>query len=466
MALKTQFRRAVLCLSLWLVGSCMEGGYAQVAAASSDTIETPPPSAAATAADYSSSRFALHGQLTFTEQLVAPFHAPYRGANSLSDRQGAETADVTLYLGARLWSGAEVWANPEIDQGFGLNDTLGVAGFPSGEAYKVGSSHPYWRLPRLFLRQTINAGGEVAAVDEGANQFATRTATNRWVFTIGKFGVTDVFDANDYAHDPKHDFLNWTAVDVATFDYAADAWGYTAGAAAEWYQGAWTVRAGIFDLSDVPNSEVLDHGFHEFQSIAELEHRHEWSGCPGKLLLTAYDSRGRMALLADALTLAQTSGIGLNTALIDARQYRSRTGVSADFQQQLRNDLGVFVRAGSAGGKVEAYEFTDVDQSLSAGVSLKGIRWHRPNDTVGLAGIVNSISATRERYLAAGGLGILVGDGQLPHPHPERIVELYYGWQPLSWTQVTLDYQNVVNPAYNSDRGPASIVAVRVHAQF
>ena len=106
-----------------------------------------------------SERFAVHGQVTFVEQLTAPFHDPYSGPNSLSPRHGAETFDVTLYLGARLWSGAEAWANPEIDQGFGLDNTLGAAGFPSGEAYKVGRNHPYWRLPRLFVRQTVDLMG-------------------------------------------------------------------------------------------------------------------------------------------------------------------------------------------------------------------------------------------------------------------------------------------------------------------
>ena len=56
---------------------------------------------------------------------------------------------------------------------------------------------------------------------------------NRVVFTVGKFAVTDVFDTNRYAHDARSDFLNWTALDAGTLDYAADAWGYTVGAAAQ-----------------------------------------------------------------------------------------------------------------------------------------------------------------------------------------------------------------------------------------
>jgi high affinity Mn2+ porin len=410
--------------------------------------------------------FAVHGQATLVEQLVGPFHDPYSGANSLTPRRGAETFDTTLFLGARLWSGAEMWINPEIDQGFGLNDTLGLAGFSSGAAYKLGRSHPYWRLPRLFVRQAVDLGGEQQAIEADANQFAARPTANRLVFTIGKFAVPDVFDNNDYAHDPRHDFLNWTAIDAATFDYAADPWGFTWGAAVEWYDADWTVRAGAFDLSIIPNNEVLDADFHEFEMVGEVEHRHEMFQQPGKLTVTVYDNHARMALLSDAIELSSTTGENINDALVSAREYRSRTGVSLGLQQQLLEGLGLFARAGKASGNVEVYEFTDVDQSVSAGLSLKGSRWQRVDDTIGLAAIANSISGERERFLNDGGLGILVGDGRLPHPRPEQILETYYDWGVRSWLQLTADYQFIANPAYNSDRGPVSIFSVRLHAQF
>ena len=62
-------------------------------------------------------------------------------------------------------------------------------------------------------------------------------------------------------------------------------------------------------------------------------------------------------------------------------------------------------------------------------------------------------------------LGILVGDGKLPHPGPEQIIETYYAF-PLRFYRVTLDYQLIVNPAYNRDLGPVSVLGARVHAQF
>ena len=393
------------------------------------------------------------------------FTAPYAGSNSLSsDAEGRETVDVTLFAGVRPWRGAELWIDPEVDQGFGLNDTLGVAGFPSAEAYKVGRATPYVRLQRAFLRQTIDLGGGSKVVDPDLNQLGGRQTDNRLVIWFGKFSVVDVFDTNDYAHDPKHDFLNWGEIDAATFDYAADAWGYTDGLTVEWYQGPWTLRTGLFDLSAVPNSERLDTKFDQFQMVGELERRYALAGQPGSLKVTAFLSRGRMGLFSDEIALGAETGAVPSVALV--RKYRGRGGVSFDLQQQITPDLGLFARGGFANGDVEPYEFTDADHGVSGGVSLKGGAWRRPRDTLGLAVEVNGLSKAHQQYFADGGLGILIGDGRLPHPADEEIVETYYDIPLIRFVRMGVDYQFVTNPAYNRDRGPVSIFAARLHAQF
>ena len=415
-------------------------------------------------AAWARSWLAVYGQATYTEQDTDGFHAPYTGPNSLSPHAGHETTDATLYLGARLWRGAELWVNPEADQGFGLDDTLGLAGFSSGEAYKVGRNAPYFRLQRAFIRQTLNLGGEVSNADAGPNQFALPQSADRLVFTVGKLSVVDLFDVNRYAHDPRADFLNWTVIDAGTFDYAADAWGYSVGGAAEWYTGSWAWRAGVFDLSNVPNSAVLEPAFHEYQVDLEAEHRHELLGQPGKIDLTVFESRGRMGLLEDAIAYGEATGLVPDP--VPVRRYRKRDGVSLNLEQQLAANVGLFARLGDAGGNVETYEFTDVDRTLSAGVSVSGGPWHRAADTVGVAGVVNALSRDRRQYLAAGGLGILIGDGRLPHAGHEDILEAYYELAAVSAVHVTLDYQWVANPGYNRDRGPVSIFALRIHADL
>jgi high affinity Mn2+ porin len=314
------------------------------------------------------------------------------------------------------------------------------------------------------MRQTFDLPGDVRPLEADANQLGGSQSENRVVLTVGKFSVVDIFDTNQFAHDARLDFLNWSVIDTGTFDYAADAWGYTVGAAFEWYSREWTLRAGLFDLSDVPNSARLDPGFHEYQTDLEIEHRHEIANRPGRALFTVFQSRGRMGLLDEAVSVAESSNTPVSVAAV--RRYRSRAGASLSVEQQVAPDLGAFIRAGRAAGNVEAYEFTDIDRTLAVGVSLQGSRWHRPGDTIGLAAVDNGISAARERYLNAGGLGILIGDGQLPHPGPERIIESYYSAAVLKVAHISVDYQWIGHPGYNRDRGPASVIAVRLHAQF
>ena len=409
--------------------------------------------------------WAFHAQATLTEQANPAFTSPYSGPNSLNAHaNGRETFDLTLYGGVRPWAGAEIWIDPEVDQGFGLSDTLGVAGFPSGEAYKVGKSAPYLKLQRLFLRQTIDLGGASETADPDLNQLGARHTDDRLVLTVGKLSVVDIFDANSLAHDPRQDFLNWSLIDAGTFDYASNAWGYTLGAAAEWYLSPWTLRAGAFDLSAAPNSTQLDSGFHQFQFVGEIERRYRLEGRDGALKLTGFLSRGRMGLFSDALALAAASGQPADIAAV--RRYRNRAGLSFDLEQALTPALGLFARGGWADGSVEPYDFADIDRTVSGGLSLAGAAWGRKDDRLGLAAVINRITGVHQAFLAAGGIGILVGDGQLPHPGPERILETYYSLAARGSLRISLDYQFIDNPAYNRDRGPVSVFGVRLHGQF
>jgi high affinity Mn2+ porin len=413
----------------------------------------------------------FHGQTTFVWQGYPAIRSPFAGINSLpGSGLGRETFDATLFAGIRLWQGAELWISPEIDQGFGFANTHGVAGFPTGESYKLGSSYPYVRMHRAFLRQTINLGGEVEKVDADISQFAGTRTENRLVLTIGKFAIVDIFDTNKYANSPKTDFLNWSLINAGTFDYAGDGWGYTYGAAAEWYQGSWTLRAGAFDLSaspaggDSPNGGVLDSTFQQYALVAEIEKRYELWGQPGKLKVTGFLNRGRAGRFQDAITLAQITGEPAD--IVAVRRYTSRPGISMNLEQQISDTVGVFARAGWADGNVEPWDFTDIDRTVSGGVSINGKNWGRPDDTIGIAGVYNNISGVHQAFFNAGGLGILIGDGQLPNPGPEKIFEAYYSYALPSDMRLSFDYQFIANPAYNTDRGPVNTFAARFHAQF
>ncbi len=423
-----------------------------------------PAALAADSGDVSES-WAVHGQITHLWQYHPGFRSPYRGANSLDPgSRGNETFDATLYVGARLWTGLEIWIDPEIDQGFGLSNTFGVAGFPSGEAYKFGKSKPYFRLQRLFFRQTIALGGEAEHVAPDVNQLGGMRTGSNLVVTAGKISVTDIFDTNSYAHDPKQDFFNWAVIDSGAFDYAADAWAYSYGIAMEWTQGWWTIRAGLFDLSRVPNTTELETDFSQFELVGEAEERHMFFGRPGKIRLLGYFNRGRMGSYTDAVGFARVTGSIPDTASV--RRYSSRPGAALNLEQQIVDDLGVFARASINDGSKEAYEFTEINRSLSVGLSWKGSSWGRPQDVFGLAAVTNELSNAARNYFAAGGLGILIGDGRLPHYGSENIIETYYNINIAEGFALAADYQLITHPAYNRDRGPVSVLGMRAHVQY
>jgi high affinity Mn2+ porin len=409
--------------------------------------------------------FSFHAQFTNVTQYHPSFTSPYRGPNSLDPgNRGDETMDLTIFAGARLWQGGEAYADLEVDQGFGLSNTLGAAGFPSAEAYKVGAASPYARLPRAFFRQTIDLGGETTVIDPDQNQLGgTKTADNVTI-TAGKFALTDIFDTNIYAHDPKADFLNWAIVDAGAYDYGADAWGYIYGVAVEWTQSWWTLRAGINDMSRVPNTAMLERGFGQFSVNIEAEERHEMFGQPGKFKVLFFDNFAKMANYLDAARLSIATGNPPDLAAV--RRSQSRPGGTFNLEQQIVPDLGLFARGSYNDGTKEAFEFTDINASLSGGLSLKGARWGRPDDTFGLAGVVNAISPQARQYFAAGGLGILIGDGKLPYYGTEKILETYYSANLAEGVTFSLDYQFIANPGYNPQRGPVSVIGYRIHAQF
>jgi len=289
------------------------------------------------------------------------------------------------------------------------------------------------------------------------------------VLTFGRFGVNDIFDTNKYANNPKTDFLNWTAINAGTFDYAGDGWGYSYGAAAEWYAGRWTLRAGVFDLSITPAGGVsplsagLDPSFQNFQMVGEIEERHQLWGQPGKIKVTAFLSRGGAGTYADAIALAVATGLPADINAV--RSYTSRPGVSVNLEQGITDTLGVFARAGWADGNVEPWDFTDVDQTVSAGISLNGKGWGRPDDTIGAMGILNGISAEHVAFLNSGGLGILIGDGQLTNYSMEKIFETYYTAHIWRGVSIGADWQHITNPGYNEARGPVSVVSFRLHIE-
>jgi high affinity Mn2+ porin len=363
--------------------------------------------------------------------------------------------------GVRLWPGAEAHVDGLMWQGFGLSDTTGVEGFPNGEAFRLGTNPPAGTVSRLFLRQTFGFGGEQEDIPDDGLHLAGRQDVSRLTLTVGKISVKDIFDNNRYANDPRTQFLNWGLMANEAWDYPADSLGYTTGVAAEWNQPQWALRYGFFQMPHNSNGLAPDmHLLEAWGQMIELERRYVLADHPGAVRGLIFLDRAHMGSYEEAVENP------VRPADIEAtRRYRSKYGYGLNIEQELTKGIGVFSRLGWADGQTEAWTFADVDRTVTLGTSINGAFWERPNDTFGLAGVFNGLSAAHRQFFAAGGTGILGGDGKLTYGW-EKIVETYYSFRLWKTVYGTLDYQFVTNPAYNRDRGPVSIFGARLHWEF
>ena len=404
--------------------------------------------------------WSIHAQYTLIGEGYLRFRSPYQGTNSLPrGGQFRETMSQTTYLGRRLWNGGELYFNPEFNQGFGLADTIGLAGFPNGEAQKAGEHVPKLNVARLYLKQTIGLGGGQEFIADGPNQIAGPSDVSRITIYAGKMAANDLFDNNSYAHDPRGDFMNWAVWEGGAYDYAADQKGYTDGVAVDFNQKDWAFRFGYFLEPKFSNSRDLDTlVFQRGGYNAEIERRYEISSQPGRLRVLGFVNRALMGSYSQALMLP-------DLAIAQTRKVRFKTGFVVNLEQAISDDLGVFSRFSYNDGSNEIMSFTDIDRSGQLGMNLKGGSWGRPDDVIGVAGVVNALSRRKADFLAAGGLGILIGDGKLNYA-TENIIEAYYRYRLTEFVAVTFDYQLFVNPAYNQARGPVSVLSGRVHLEF
>ena len=345
-----------------------------------------------------------------------------------------------------------------------LSTLHGLGGLTNAEQQKTSGPNPKFYKARLFLRQTFGLGGGQDAVESGPNQLAGMVDRKRVVVTVGNLGLIDIFDNNAYAHDPRTQFVNWTFLTHGAFDYAADARGYSNGAAVEYYHDEWAVRAARFMVPRQSNGLALDLNIGKhYGDQVELERGHTLGDQAGKVRLLAFRNRAVMGSYADSIAYAQVNGGVPDVG--NVRKENMKYGFGLSLEQSLRSDVGVFARASWADGKTETYSFTEIENSVSAGVAVKGDSWGRPNDTFGLAAAQNGLNKDHRNYLSLGGLGAFIGDGKLNY-RPERIVEGYYNIKVFKSSSVMLGYQRISNPAYNADRGPVSVATLRLRTEF
>ena len=406
--------------------------------------------------------FAVHFQLTCIGQYHAPFQAKYIGYNSLQLKEkAAVSVTSTLFFGTRLWKGAYLFFNPEIAGGAGLSKTSGVAGFPNGETFRVGAPEPKVYIARMYLSQYISLSKNKVYQPDDFNQVAAYIPESYISFTVGRFSVADFFDDNSYAHDPRTQFMNWGLMSNGAWDYPANTRGYTYGLVLEYMRKNGGIRYGLTVVPKEANGSNMNFNLKQASShVIEGEASWNIKGKPGKIRALAFLT---MANMGNYNLASQMDTLDI-TATRKFSRFKYGFGVNAE--QSINDFAAIFLKASWNDGANETWMFTEIDQSASAGISLDGRKWKRKHDVIGLALLVNGISKQHQNYLAKGGYGFIIGDGKLNYAS-ELIAETFYNIE--LWKErifITPDYQFILNPAYNKDRGPTHVFALRAHVEF
>jgi high affinity Mn2+ porin len=353
----------------------------------------------------------------------------------------------------------ELVVNPEVAGGRGFGMVTGIAGFTNGEIPRVSSATPTPYAARVFVRTVWALGPETAFVEDGTNQIAERLPVERLTTITGKFAVTDYFDSNTYSHDPRKQFMNWALMYNGAWDYSADTRGYTMGTMEELTMKNWSLRVADVLEPTVANGPAFDYRVTRNRGdMVEWERRHTPRGRFGAVRILGFDNHEDAGTYREAPRVNGIPDLGPTR-----RNGTQKYGFGVNLEQSITSAIGVFGRYGWNDGKTETWAFTEIDRSLSGGISINGKLWKRKRDQVGVAGVRNYISGDHRVFLAEGGMGFIIGDGRLDRYRPENIVEAYYAWQATKQWTITADLQHVGNPAYNADRGPVSVGTIRLH---
>ena len=408
-------------------------------------------------------RFTIHGQSTCINQYKPSFSAKYSGTNSLLTHSETQLSTTfTAFFGVKLWNGASAYLNPEIAGGAGLSSSLGVGASTNGETYRIDNPSPAFELARLYFKQIISLNKETEYHESSQNVLSGRIPTHYISLTVGKICVADIFDLNSYSHDPRTQFMSWALMSNGAWDFPANTRGYTPSIVLEWVTPKNELRYGFSLLPTTANGMNMNWDINNAGSHT-LEYTHNYSllSKKGILRMVSYLNYGNMGNYNESLTQNSKS-----PNIITNRRYgRTKYGFGINAEQAINNNLGAFMRLGWGNGKNETWAFTEIDHSVSLGLSLKGGSWKRPSDIIGLAHVISGLSTPHINYLKAGGKGFELGDGNLNYTL-EQLAEIYYSLQMTKSISLSGAYQFIMNPGYNNDRGPVNVFSARLHFQI
>ncbi|MBO9684258.1 MAG: carbohydrate porin [Flavisolibacter sp.] len=420
----------------------------------------------------SESKWSNHFQLTVIAQRHSAFRSLYSGVNSLADtiEPTATSLTTTLFLGRKLWKGAAFYFNPEVSGGSGLSLSTGVAGALNGETYRVAEVKPQVSVARAYLKQHIPLSGtNYSYAADDVNQVAEKLPTSRITISAGKFAIADFYDNNSYSRDPRTQFFNWSIWADGAWDYPANTRGYTYGIVAELIKPTWAVRLSSVAVPRIANFHLMEYNAEAHSETFELERQYTFRKTHGTIRITASQTFSQAPSYEAGLKAINNGNKFLLDVIQGLEEHKSYGGrkyaVGLNVEQELTNDVGLFIRSGWNDGKYVTWAFTEIDHTCNLGFSVKGTKWRRAEDVFGIAGVINGISGPHRKFLKAGGYGFIIGDGNLNYGK-EAIIETYYNARLNNFFWATFDYQFVNHPAYNKDRGPVHVFGIRGHVAF
>lgn len=410
----------------------------------------------------------LGAQYTGIQQHLEPMSAAYSGPLSLrTDGDNERSHTFGLYFGMPLGWGLQAYMDIELFKGAGISGATGLGGLTNGDVVRQGSGGlrktPY--IARKFLRYLVPLTDERETAERGMDQLPAAEPSTRLEFKAGTMAVVDDFDRNRYANSTRTQFMNWGLFNNTAWDFAADTRGYTNGGVAGFVSPRWSVKLGVYQMPSRANAQDLDAPLSKARGEnLEFTVKPHPSGTVVRLL--AFRNRAHMGDYREALAQAAATG-GAPDVRATGRDGRTKYGFGINVEQPLADggETGLFLRAGWNDGATESFAFTEVDRHFSLGLQMAGGRWGRADDRLGAALLVHGLSGPHRDYLAAGGTGFVLGDGQLNYG-PEQILEAYYRVQLGKHAQISPDIQHIRHPGYNRDRGPATVVGLRVHLEY
>jgi high affinity Mn2+ porin len=413
-------------------------------------------------------RFWISGQANFIFQTHPPFHADYSGKNSLSPNYEKATSRVlTLYTGVRLDNSTELLVDIEEAGGAALSTGLGLAGNTDLDIVRnpLLSKEPY--LGRAEIHKVFALSKDKIENQRNFWSLFEELPRRRLEVRFGKFSLPDFFDVNSVGSDTHLQFINWTTDNNGAYDYAADTRGYTVGATADFEDRDWGFRFAEALMPKVANG--IDLVWKPWQAHAEnFEYELRHGLIPkkaGVVRLLAYTNYANMGIYRDAIANFE-AGLTPIPEITDHPWHITRKyGFGINLEQNLLPNLTAFARFGWDNGKTESFAYTEVDQTFAEGLGANGAWWHRKQDRAGIAFVSNAICKDHQTYLADGGLGFLLGDGNLNYGR-ENIVESYYTVHAWRGVYLAPGLQHIVDPGYNRDRGPVLVPSFRAHIEF